>query len=532
MINKKRYRCRIILPAYSFYNIYSRIARVTTSLSPICVATSANKLEKWDIEVIDENNCRSRFCPKDQDGFPDHLKLQQDRPADVVGFYGSLSCTIPRLYKLAALYSSLGVKTVSGGKHVENLPEEALENNIDVVVLGEGENTIRELLLAFQYEKSVEHVAGIMFMKEGKCIRTAERPLIEDFEEVPFPDYNLLRYAKLKVYPVGRTRGCNMNCEFCAVKDKTRCSTPQQLINQIAYLVENRRARKFFEVSDHFAAHRDEALTFCRLLRDYAKKVDVKLSMTVQIRLSDARDTELLQAMKEAGINDLAIGFESPIDEDLKAMRKGYLSRDMLRWTNSIRSYGFFIHGMFIFGYPGKIKSSRQLSMEEKVKRFRTFIKKAKIDTLQILLAIPLPGTELRRRLENESRIFPLEEIGWEYYDGQFPLYEPDDDVTPDELQEAVKNIMSRIYCSWRLGEIIINVLFHFPRMVILSSISILSFRVKYIIRAFLRWKKRYFRNPSVRFGGYIILKNWLKNFKKDKFLKSLNRARTFKNQL
>jgi radical SAM superfamily enzyme YgiQ (UPF0313 family) len=517
---------RIILPAFSFPNIFSKVAKVTTSLGPICVATAANKLEKWDVEVIDENNCGSRYCPKDVDGYPDHTRLQEVRSADVVGFYGSLTSVIPRLYKLAALYQSLGAKTVTGGKHVEHLPEEALSNNIDVVVLGEGENTIRDLLLTWQEGESLENVAGIVFRKAGKIIKTARQPLINDFEEIPLPDFNLLRYAKMKVYPLARIRGCNMNCEFCVVKEKVRCSPPQHIIRQIAYLVETRKARSFFETSDHFAANRDDAITFCRMLRDYQKKVNVKISMTVQTRINDAQDTELLQAMKEAHIDDLAIGFESPIDEELKAMRKGYLSKDMIRWTRTLHQHGFFIHGMFIFGYPKKTTSGHGLTLEKKTRRFYTFIKKAKIDTLQILLTVPLPGTELRKRLEKEGRIYSQEHIGWEYYDGQFPLFEPDDNTTPEELQQAAKRIMSRIYSPKRLLEIFFNIIIRFPFMVFLSTVSILSFRVKYIIKAFIRWKQGYFRNSLVRFGGYILLKKWVKEFNKDKFLESLARTR------
>jgi radical SAM superfamily enzyme YgiQ (UPF0313 family) len=310
------------------------------------------------------------------------------------------------------------------------------------------------------------------------------------------------------------------------VKEKTRSLKPQQLMEQIALLVEQRKARKFFEVSDHFAADPEEAITFCRLLKEYQEKHNVRLSMTVQIRINDAKNTKLLMAMKEAGINDLAIGFESPIDEDLKAMRKGYLSRDMIRWTQAYRSQGFFVHGMFIFGYPAKEKPQHKLGLEERIKRFRTFIKKAKIDTIQILLTIPLPGSELRRRLEAEGRVFSLDQIGWEYYDGLFPLFEPDDGLTPEQLQNAITRIMKKMYSFWRLLEIIINIIVHFPRIVFVSSLTIISFRIKYIKRSFIRWKNRYFRNPTVRFGGYIILKNWLKNFKKDKFSNFLARSR------
>lgn len=527
MTNSNRYRLRMILPAFSNFNIYSDLAKVTTSLGPICVATSASKLELWDVEVIDENNCRDRFCPVDKEGRPDHEKIQKERPADVVGFYGSLTSTIPRLFGLAALYKSMGAITVTGGKHVENLPEESLNNSIDVVVLGEGEDTIGELLLAWQNCNSVDNVAGIAFLKNGKMVKTAQRQLITDFDRLPYPDFSLLRYGKLKYYPVGRIRGCNMNCEFCAVKDNTRCATPQRVMNQIAHLVETRKAKKFFEVSDHFAADRDSAIEFCRLVAAYRKKNRVKFSITVQIRINNAEDTELLKAMRDAGVNNLAIGIESPIDEELKAMRKGYLSKDMISWTQAYHKYGFFIHGMFIFGYPVK-KKLNQISLQDKVKRFRNFLVKAKIDTAQILMTIPLPGTDLRKRLEAEGKLYPLSHLGWEYYDGQFPLYEPGDGVSPEELQDAVvKKIMSRFYRFRHLGQIILNILFHFPRIVFPAAFSIVTFKAGYIINAFLKWKRLYFRNYLLRFGGYIILKNWIKKFKKDKFLVYLAEAKT-----
>jgi len=194
----------------------------------------------------------------------------------------------------------------------------------------------------------------------------------------------------------------------------------------------------------------------------------------------------------------------------------------MIRWTKTLHRYGFFIHGMFIFGYPKKTKFRHRLTLEEQTRRFFTFIKKAKIDTLQILLTVPLPGTDLRKRLEKEGRIYSQGDIGWEYYDGQFPLFEPDDGITPEELQMAAKRIMGRIYRPGRLLEIIIHILIHFPFMVFLPTISIVSFRVKYIIKAFIRWKNGYLRKPLMQFGGYIILKKWVKTFNKDKFLESL----------
>ncbi|MFA4871999.1 MAG: radical SAM protein [Patescibacteria group bacterium] len=525
----KRHLFRLIVPALSNFSIYSDIARYTTALGPICVATAANKLKDWDVEVIDENNCRGKFCPKDRFGLPDHPRLQAERPADAVGFYGSLSSTVPRIFELAEFYKGLGVRTIAGGKHVENLPEESLANGIDVVVLGEGEETIKELLL----NVPLENIKGIAFRRNGQMIKTEPRPLITDFENQPIPDFNLIRYARISIYPVSRTRGCDMNCEFCAVKDKTRCATPEKMMSIISHLAETRGARKFFESSDHFAANREETMEFCRLLAEYQKRKGLKLKMTVQIRLNDARYPELLKAMKEAGIINVCIGYESPIDEELISMRKGYLSKDMINWTKIFHQYGFFIHGMFIFGYPRRNNNEPavKISLDEKVKRFKNFINRAKIDTAQVLLTVPLVGTELRTRLEKEGRIFPLADIGWQYYDGQFPLFMPDDGVTPEEMQNAVTKIMSNFYRFHHLLAIMIHIVVHFPIFVFPAALTITTLKTRYITRVYNWWEKKYFRNQSMRFGGWFIVRNWFKNFRKDNFLEKLNQAKAKLNQ-
>jgi len=526
MINKKRFRLRMIIPSFPPFNIYSFAANTTTSSGPIYVATAANKLEMWEVEVIDENNLHGKLYPKDENGNIDHYKLQEDRPADVAGFYGSISSSIPRLYTVAKMYKDMGAYTVAGGKHIENMPLEAVNNGIDVAAFGEGEATIRDLLLAWQNETPLENVQGIAFLKNDTLHTTDARPPIEDLDRIAFPDFDLMRYEKMKFYPINRTRGCNANCEFCAVKGKARCASPEWLMAQVKNLVETRNAKFFFESSDHFAADRQEAIRFCRMFADYQKKLGKRFVTTVQLRISDARHPELLEAMRDANINTIAIGYESPIDEELMSMNKGYKSKDLIEWTRTYHKYGFFIHGMFIFGYPKKENSNKNISLREEVKRFKKFIKKAKIDTVQLLLTMPLPGTELRRRLEKENRIYPLEKIGWEYYDGQYPLFEPDDDITPQQLQKAVKDIMSRFYHPRNFLMLAKNMIIHFPGIMLVSLFTLITGRVRYIKKAYYLWKRKSFRNYLLRFVGYFIVKNWVSQFKKSDFRKRLEESR------
>jgi len=391
----KRNLLRIIIPAYPAFNVYSFIANKTSALGPVCVASSAREVEGWDVEVIDENNLR-RYGPRSDSDGADHEFLQRQRPADVVGFYGGLTSTIPRLYRIARFYKDKGVVTIAGGQHfIEDNIAEALSSGIDYVVIGEGEETIKELLYAIGDQQDVSNVKGIAYLKDREIIRTPKREPITEFDKFPLPDFSLVRYGKIKIYPVGMVRGCGMNCEFCTVKDKPRYASPERLLESISLLLETKDARHFFIVDDLFGQQRDETIKFCNMLRDYQARIGKRLDITVQIRLDKAKDPELLSAMHQAGINTVAIGFESPIEEELKAMNKHLRSEDMLSLTKTFHKYGFIVHGMFIFGYPLKEDVNFKMSAKERVKSIKKFIRKAKIDTLQVLLPVPLPGTEL-----------------------------------------------------------------------------------------------------------------------------------------
>jgi radical SAM superfamily enzyme YgiQ (UPF0313 family) len=511
----KRHRLRIIVPAFPAFNIYSRIARRTTALGPVRVATAVNEMAGWDAEVVDENNL-GRYGPRAEGGGADHERLQQERPADVVGFYGGLTSTIPRLYTLARLYQQMGVMTIAGGQHFagSNLTE-ALSSGIDIVAIGEGEETIHELLETVQGRRDLHGIQGIAFLENGQVVCTPPREPLLDFDKFPFPDFSLVRYAKIHVYPVERIRGCPMQCEFCTVRSKPRCASAERLFENICYLVETHGAGRFFVVDDLFGQQRDDTIRFCRMLKQYQERIGRQFWLTVQIRLDKANDLELLAAMRQAGVRHVAIGFESPIDEELKAMSKHVNSEKMLSLVKVFRRFGFWVHGMFIFGYPIGPDTHFTMPVNERVRRFRRFIRAAGIDSVQVLLPVPLPGTDLRRRLDAQGRVYPLEDVGWEYYDGNFPLFEPDAPMAAEDLQRAGRKIMSRFY--------------HF-RYVLLVAASILSFptlvfSLHRLKTGWSRWYRRW-QTRLVRFGGWITIQRWTSDFRKGDFLLRLQRAR------
>jgi len=513
--SKKRYRLRIIDPAYPALNIYSYNARRTTPLGPVCVGSAVNEMEGWDVEIIDENNLR-RYGPKTDTKGADHDFLQKLRPADIVGLYGGLTSTISRLYEIARFYKGKGVTTIAGGRHfVDETIKEALTSGVDYVVIGEGEETVKELLQALSGKGCIDNVKGIAYKKDGEIVYTQKREPITDFDKLPLPDFSLVRYAHIQVYQVERIRGCGMDCEFCTVKGKPRFASPERLLERISFLLETKDARKFFIVDDLFGQQRNETIRFCNMLRDYQRDIGRRLDLGVQIRLDKAKDPELLSAMRQAGINFIAIGFESPIEEELKAMNKCLKPEDMLNLTKIYRKFGFLVHGMFIFGYPMTPDVDFRMSARERIKHFRRFMTKAHLDTFQVMLPIPLPGTELRKRLERDNRIYARQELAWEYYDGNFVLFEPDEPMPPEELQASPMKIMGMIYRIKYMFMIALNV-FSFPSII---------FFLHDIKHGWKRWYRQW-RQSLIRFGGWITMKRWKSAFKKDDFLHKLQKAK------
>ncbi len=512
--SRKRKRARFIIPAYPAFNIYSNTADKTTALGPVCVATAVSRLPGWDAEVIDENNLRLYGVRADPGG-ADHEFLQEQRPTDVVGLYGGLTSTIPRLYELARFYKSKAVLTIAGGQHfTDETVEEALRSGIDYVVLGEGESAVVEILRGLEAGSGPQGIPGLVYLKDGKMVHNPRREPRADFDELPLPDYGLVRYARIKMYPVERIRGCGMDCEFCTVKGRPRCASPERLLEQISILLETKDARHFFIVDDLFGQDRAETLRFCQMLADYQKAVGKRLDLTVQIRLDKAKDHELLSAMRRAGINTVAIGFETPIAEELEAMRKHVRPEEMIFMARQFHKAGFFVHGMFIFGYPLGPGEPFRMSVDERIRRYRDFFGKARLDTVQVLLPVPLPGTELRSRLMEQGRIYPVGEVGWEYYDGSFPLFEPDPPLTPGDMLRAVRVLMGGFYRLRSMLGIVLNVL-SFPALIF------------FVHDIRLGWKKWYrsWRNDLVRSAGWFVVKGWRRNFDQEAFFERLRRA-------
>lgn len=444
-------------PRHSQSNIYAKI-----KMPPVGILSVMSQITHHprcrDVYAIDENNYGG---PLTDQGLPDHCFLQTRNPAHLALFYGGMSNSIPRLFGLALQYQGFGAITIAGGSHVDALPEEALHSGIDIVVHGEGEETITELLAVlasedggvFMNKTALKSVLGISFLDHtGACVFTGRRQPICNLNALADPDLTLIKFMEKRwsAIPINRGRGCNFNCEFCVVNKqygKYKSASVDTALRQVIKY-SDLGYKSFFFTDDNFAQKPAEAVALCNAISDYKIKFRKKIEIIVQVRTEAAENNTLIAAMRRAGVTTLAIGYESPVNLELQAMRKGVTVEKLIARSQKLSDY-FYLHGMFIFGYPADRQAADRcrITIHQWAEAFNTFIKKARIDTIQLLNAVPLPGSELRARLEHEGRLLPLSMAGWDKYDGLFLCYDPrPDGLDPDDLQNMPKLLMKNKY--------------------------------------------------------------------------------------
>lgn len=212
------------------------------------------------------------------------------------------------------------------------------KTNADVVGIGEGEITYVELLDAFAGKRSLESVDGIAFINsEGKYVRTKERELIKDIDDIAWPAYDLfdmtyyslLRLPNIKgnerCIPVLSGRGCIFQCNFCYRLDKGfRPRSAKSIIEEVEFLKKEYNV-KYIAFSDELLmSSRERTLELCQAFID----ADLNVKWDCNGRLNFA-DIDVLSKMKEAGCVFINYGIESLDNDTLKVMHKG-LTRDMI----------------------------------------------------------------------------------------------------------------------------------------------------------------------------------------------------------
>jgi radical SAM superfamily enzyme YgiQ (UPF0313 family) len=308
---------------------------------------------------------------------------------DIVGIT-SVSQNYNKAMQYAKIAKGLQLPVMIGGIHISALPA-TLTEDMDVGVIGEGEQTIIELFNLFENKgyfdvAELGKIKGITFRKDGKPIVTEKRELIRPLDKIPMPARDMFT-ARTSTY-MFTSRGCPYRCIFCASSrfwDEVRFFSAEYVVNEIDQLIQKYNVKHIEFWDDLFTADKKRLKTLVELL----EKEDIpnRVSFTCSVR-SNLVDEETCQLLKRINIGTVGMGLESAVPATLEYLKGSNISVDNHRNAiNTLRKYGLKPTPSFIIGSP-------QETREDILQTFR-FIKESKLSWFDIYVLTPFPGTPI-----------------------------------------------------------------------------------------------------------------------------------------
>ena len=422
-----------IEPRSTEANVYSKVSMPL--LGPIYLGTIL-KARGHEVEIYNEDIFK-----------PDYSKLE----ADLVGI-SILTSTAKRGYEIAAQFPR--EKVIMGGVHASLIPEEAIKYARQVVV-GEAEEVIVDIA-------------------EGRITEpiVKGRP-VKDLDTLPYPDFSLIMGDRSRslARPISTSRGCPYDCSFCSVTKMFGREYRFRSAENVMGELKNRDKKSIFFCDDNFAAKPSRTYKLLELLL----KSNIR-KWTCQVRCDVTRDDRMLKLMSDAGCIGVCVGIESVNEKTLAAYDKKQTVAQIIDAIRAFHKRNIKVHGMFVLG--GDDDSIKT------VWETLRFAVKQKIDTIQMMVLTPFPGTKVYHDLEAQKRIFTKD---WNLYDGQHIVFKPKL-ISARDLQLSVLKAYTKYYSVWTAASLLMRM---------------------------------NFRNGMLRFMGYFIVKEWKWNNRKFSWLSS-----------
>jgi radical SAM superfamily enzyme YgiQ (UPF0313 family) len=382
--------------------MWGRFYRGKGSVPPIGLLSIAGHLvhKGYDVSV-----CDSQLRGLSQHDFEKYLS---DNKFDVIGI-PAFTNSVVYSFKTADICRGLLPKSkiIMGGVHATILPEQVLRDcqSVDVVVMGEGEYIVEELIHAFIYNRSMEGIQSIAYRGADHQIIINERcKPIEDLDRLPLPAYHSIdmsqyiphptQYKRLPNFPVIVQRGCPFHCSFCSAHlvhgRKVRCRSVRNVIEELRMLKYKYGARGVYFQDSTFTVNQD----YCRELFNEMVEEKLNLVWACNTRVDCVND-ELLKLMKRAGCWSITYGVESVNQKSLDLLKRGTTVDQIENAIALTHKNGINCFNSFILALPG----------EDYTDSLKT-IKFAKKLAGQIALfypPVPYPGTDLEAMCKQEG---------------------------------------------------------------------------------------------------------------------------------
>ncbi len=334
-------------------------------------------------------------------------QILKEKP-DVVAFYTNLMTKVEVLKQLDFLKTELPHATfVVGGPDVTYNQENYLNAGFDIVVIGEGEQTMLELIEVIETKGEIASVPGISFLKEGKLQENEARVKIKDLPCLPFPDRRAIPFEKyLNVWQeyhgkrtanISTQRGCPYTCKWCSTAvygQSYRRNDPARVVAEILHLKEDFGVEALWFVDDVFTVSHK---WLAKLHTEFARH-DLVIPFEIITRAERLNET-VLQQLKEMGCFRIWIGAESGSQRIIDKMDRRVTLETVQEMMQLTQKMGMEAGTFIMVGYPGET--------HEDIKATMNHIERCNPDLLTITRAYPIKGTALYTEIEDEITVKP-----------------------------------------------------------------------------------------------------------------------------
>src|SRR5579859_7936936 len=336
-------------------------ARIIGELAPVGILTLAAVLEAKSLkpEVVDLNRVYYSWLQDSKRGSADFCSFAGEylaaRDFDFYGF-STVCSSYPLTLRIAAAVKRARPDSVValGGPQASVVDVATMRAipAIDLIVRGEAEHTLPELVDALAQPNSLASVPGLTFRRDGEIVRNPDAPLVMDLDALPFPAFHLFPdVGHCRHFPLELGRGCPFSCTFCSTNDffrrRFRLKSPAQMISDMRRVKQTYGISSFELVHDMFTVDRKRVMEFCEAL--IASKEDFTWGCSAR---TDCVDEELIALMARAGCRGIFFGIETGSARMQKIIDKGLELNDSRERVRSCDKFKINTAVSLMAGFP------------------------------------------------------------------------------------------------------------------------------------------------------------------------------------